>query len=230
VEFGGVGRPITFQRVWNSYFSVTSVNHETPANDPGKRTGGFDFNYKVPYLRNWLTIYADSLSDDDPSPIAAPRRAGVRPGFYLSRIPGVAKLDLRVEAVYTDTPSSSFNGHYIYYDNFYHDLYNNKGNLIGDWIGRQGDGIQAWSSYWFSPRSTLQFGYRHAKVAPGFIPGGGTVNDGSVKLDWWFRQDLSVSGFVQYEKWAAPILAPTPQTNWTSTVEITFWPGSWRLQ
>jgi hypothetical protein len=208
---------------------VTSVNHETPANDPGKRTGGFDFNYKVPYLRNWLTIYADSLSDDDPSPIASPRRAGVRPGFYLSRIPGVAKLDLRVEAVYTDTPSSSFNGHYIYYDSFYHDLYTNKGNLIGDWIGRQGNGIQAWSTYWFSPRSTLQFGYRHAKVAPGFIPGGETVNDGSVKLDWWFRQDLSVSGFVQYEKWAAPILAPTPQTNWTSTVEITFWPGSWRL-
>jgi hypothetical protein len=32
-------------------------------NDPGKRTGGFDFNYRVPFVRNWLSIYADSLSD-----------------------------------------------------------------------------------------------------------------------------------------------------------------------
>jgi len=41
------------------------------------------------------------------------------------------------------------------------------------------------------------------------------VNDGSIKLDWWVRRDLSVSTFVQYEKWKAPVLAPTPQTNWT---------------
>jgi len=33
-----------------------------------------------------------------------------------------------------------------------------------------------------------------------------------------------LSGSVQYEKWLAPVLAPTAQTNWTSTVEIDFWP------
>lgn len=227
-ELGGVGRPLTFGSLWRSYFTITAPAVETATNDPGKRTGGFDFNYRVPFVRNWLSVYADSLSDDDPSPIDAPRRAGISPGIYLSRIPGISKLDLRVEAVNTNTPTSRSNGgKYIYYDGFYHDLYTNKNNIIGSWIGREGTGIQARSTYWFSPRDTLQFGYRHAKVASDFIPGGETVNDGSVKLDWWMRHDLSVSAFVQYEKWLAPILAPTSQTNWTSSVEVTFWPRSW---
>jgi Capsule assembly protein Wzi len=227
-ELGGVGRPLTFGALGRSYFSISSAANETAANDPGKRTGGFDFSYRVPYIRNWLSVYADSLSDDDPSPIAAPRRAGVSPGIYMPRIPGVSKLDLRVEAVNTDPPTSRSNGgKYIYYDGFYHDLYTNKNNIIGNWIGREGTGIQARSTYWFSARNTLQFGYRHAKVASDFIPDGETINDGSMKLDWWVRSNLSVSTFVQYEKWLAPILAPTSQTNWTSSVEVTFWPHSW---
>jgi hypothetical protein len=227
-ELGGVGRPLTFGSLSRSYFTITAPTVETAQNDPGKRTGGFDFNYRVPFVRNWLSIYADSLSDDDPSPIDAPRRAGISPGIYLSRVPGISKLDLRVEAVNTNTPTSRSNGgKYIYYDGFYHDLYTNKSNIIGSWIGREGTGIQASSTYWFSPRNTLQLGYRHAKVASDFIPGGETVNDGSVKADWWIRHDLSASAFVQYEKWLAPILAPASQTNWTSSVEVTFWPRSW---
>ena len=80
VEMGGVGRPLTLRAIWNSYTSVTSLKNETPANDPGKRTGGFDFTYRLPFLRNWVTLYADSLSDDDPSPLAAPRQAGLNQG------------------------------------------------------------------------------------------------------------------------------------------------------
>jgi hypothetical protein len=228
VELGGVGRPLRIGSIWRSYFSVTSPANETPANDPGKRTGGFEFSYRVPFVRNWLTLYADSLADDDPSPLAAPRRAGVSPGIYVSRIPGIPRLDLRVEAVNTDPPTSRSNGgKYIYWDGFYHDLYTNKNNIIGSWIGREGHGILAQSTYWFNPRNTLQFGYRHAKVASDFVPGGETINDGSVKLDWWMRRDLSVSAFGKYEKWLAPVLSPTAQTNWTSSVEVTFWPRSW---
>ncbi len=227
-ELGGVGRPLTIGRIWLSYFSITSPTNETAANDPGKRTGGFEFSYRVPFVRNWLTLYADSLSDDDPSPIDAPRRAGISPGIYLARIPGVSKLDLRVEAVNTNPPTSRSNGgQYIYWDSFYHDHYTNKNNIIGSWVGREGQGLQAQSTYWFSPRNTLQLGYRHAKVASDFIPGGETLNDGSAKLDWWLRRDVSVSVFVQYEKWVAPILAPTSQTNWTSSFEVAFWPSSW---
>jgi hypothetical protein len=85
-------------------------------------------------------------------------------------------------------------------------------------------GFQAWSNYWLTPRSSVQASYRHAKVAKDFIPSGETVNDGSVKILWWFHRDVSLSGCVQYEKWLAPVLAPTPQTNWTSSLELAFWP------
>ncbi len=228
-EFGGVGRPFTLAALVNSYFSfVSSVNYKA-YNNPGKRTGGFEFTYRVPLVRDWLTVYADSLSPDDPSPIASPRRSAISPGFYLARIPGLPKLDLRAEAVYTDTPGRNHvaAGDYVYWEQFYHDLYTNKKNIIGSWIGRQGKGYQAWSTYWFSPRNTLQFGYRHAQVVSRFIPGGESLNDGSVKLDWWVLRDLSVSTFVQYEQWRAPLLAPGPQANWTSSVEVTYWPRSW---
>ena len=228
-EFGGVGRAITPAAIFNSYFSLVSSGAYGPNDNPGKRTGGFDFSYRVPFVRRWLTLYADSISSDDTSPIAAPRRAAVNTGLYMPRIPGIKKLDLRVEAGYTDTVTSrSVGGKFYYWEVFYyHNLYTNKGNIIGSWIGREGVGYQARSTYTFSPKNTLQFGFRHASVDSDFIPGGETINDGSVKLCWWVRHDLSASTFVQYEKWRAPFLAPTPQTNWTSSVEITFWPRSW---
>jgi membrane-associated phospholipid phosphatase len=228
-EFGGVGRPLTAAAIFNSYVSFVSSGNYGANDNPGKRTGGFDFSYRVPFVRDWLTVYADSIATDDPSPLAAPRRAAISPGLYMPRLPGLPKLDLRVEAVYTDTPTSrSIGGKFIYWELFYyHNLYLNKNNLIGSWIGREGVGYQAWSTYFFSPKNTLRFGFRHAKVAGDFIPGGETLNDGSVKLHWWVRHDFSVSAFVQYEKWLAPLLAATPQTNWTSSVEVAFWPRSW---
>jgi membrane-associated phospholipid phosphatase len=235
-EFGGVGRPITTAAIFNSYFSTQSSAQYAADNNPGKRTLGFDFSYKIPHLRDWLTLYDEALlPNDNPtnfdmsrSPIYAPRRAAMRSGLYLSHMPGVPKLDLRVEAVYTDppTPRSRY-GQYVYFNDFYHQLYTNRNNIIGDWIGRQGMGFQGWTTYWFSPRNSLQFGYRHAKIASDFVPGGGTLNDGSVKVDLWLRRDLSLSTCVQYEKWRVPLLAPGPQRTWTSSIEIAFWPHSW---
>jgi len=226
-EFGGVGRAITPAAIWNSYVSTREGIFYQSNNNPGKRTGGFDFSYRVPFMREWLEVYGDSLSADDPSPLVAPRRAGLSGGLYLVRIPKLRALDLRVEAVNTDTTSSSSHGHLVYWDHFYHDLYTNDKKLIGSWIGREGTGVQAWSTYWFSAKDTLQFAYRHAKVADSFIPGGETVNDASIKLNCWLHRDLNVKAFIQYEKWQAPILAPNPQTNWTTSVEIGFWPSSW---
>ncbi|MGH9717850.1 MAG: capsule assembly Wzi family protein [Candidatus Acidiferrales bacterium] len=224
-EYGGVGRPLTFLSLFRSYTMFTSGAFEPPNQNPGKRTGGFDASYRVPFLRNWLTIYGDALSDDDPSPLANPPRAALGTGFYMPQLPGFHKADLRVEAVYTDAPNSLENGgHYVYFDSFYHDLYTNKGNIIGSWIGREGTGFQAWSNYWFSAKNSIQLGYRHATVSKDFLPNGESINDGSVKINWWLTDALSVSGSLQYERWFAPILAPGPQVDWTSAVNVTFWP------
>jgi membrane-associated phospholipid phosphatase len=227
---GGDGRPVTIHNILRSYFILTSPKNETPQNAPGKRTGGFEFSYRVPFARKWLTLYADSLATDEPSPLSAPRRSGINSGIYMPRLPGLPKLDLRVEAVYTDPPiARSRGGKYIYFDSFYHDLYTNKKDLIGSWIGREGKGVQTWSTYWFGRQNSLQLGYRHAKVAGDFIPGGETLNDGSVTVNWRVRRDLTLSSFVQYEEWRAPILAPGAHTNWTSSVEIAFSPR-WQVR
>lgn len=228
VEFGGVGRAMTLGAIWNSYTSVKSSFNYRASVNPGKRTSSVDFSYRVPYLRNWLTVYTDSDAPDDVLPLANPPRVAWIPGFYMPRIPRLPNLELRVEAGYTDIATSrSVRGEFEYFDFFYHDLGVNKGNLIGDWMGREGQGVQSWLTYRLGARNTLQAGYRHAKVAKDFIPSGETFNDASIKVNWWLRHDLSVSGIVQYEKWDAPILAPAPQTDWTSSVEITFSPGSW---
>jgi membrane-associated phospholipid phosphatase len=228
-EFGGVGRALTSAAILNSYFSFTSSGAYGPNDNPGKRTGGFDFSYRVPFVRRWLTVYTDAISSDDPSPIDAPRRAAVNTGLFLPRVPGINKLELRLEAGYTDTATSRSEGGKFYYWElfYYHDLYTNKGNIMGSWIGREGAGYQAFSTYRFSAKNSLQFAYRHARVDGDFVPGGVSQNDGSFKLDWWVRHDLSVSTFLQYEKWSAPILASGPQSDWTSTVEVTFWPRQW---
>jgi membrane-associated phospholipid phosphatase len=228
VEFGGIGRAMTLGAIWHSYTSFGSSVGVAANVNPGHRVGGFDFTYRLPRLRNWLTLYGDSMTSDDPSPIDAPRRAPAIGGLHLAKFPGVPKLDLRVEGVYTDTTTSrSTGGQFSYWELFYHDAYTNKNFLMGSWIGREGVGYQAWSTYSFTAKSSLQFGFRHSKVDGDFIPDGVTLNDGSVKLDCWMRHDLSVSALVQYEKWRAPLLAPTPQTDWTSSVGITFWPRGW---
>jgi hypothetical protein len=214
-------KPTTFV---HSYFSLTSEDKGT-RKDPGKRQGGFNFSYRLPWIRDWATLYAEGLSTDDPSPLAAPRRAPWNPGLYFSHLPKLPKMDLRMEAVYTDTVTSrSVNGSFIYYDFIYHDDYTNSKNIIGDWIGREGTGFQAWSTYWFSPRTQLQFAYRNARVASDFIPQGETLHDGTVSLQTRIGKDLMLSTSVQYEHLNAPILNLHQSSNVTTSIGLTFMP------
>jgi hypothetical protein len=226
-EFGGVGRALTPGAIFRAYTSVESSFQYPASRNPGERNGGFDFSYRIPGVSNWLTVYGDALSRDEPNPLDAPRRAAINPGLYIARIPGAPRLDFRVEAVNTNTISSpNRRGQFVYWENFYHDLYTNNRNLIGDWIGREGMGLQAWSRYWFNARNYIQFGYRHAKVDGQFIPQGETLNDASMSMNWWPRGGVQLAALVQYERWLAPILASSPQTNWTSSIQVTFWPKS----
>lgn len=233
--YNGVNRATTLQAIWRSYTTLTNSGLYLPGKpNPGKRMSGFDFSYRIPHLRDWLTIYADSFATDNVSPWADVSRAAWAPGLYLTRFPKLPKLDLRVEAAYTDTPKlfsgpGTAAGKFNYYDSFYHDLYTNDGYIIGSWVGREGHGYQAWTTYHASARNSIQFSYRHADVASDFIPGGGNINDASVNVNWWIRSDLNFTGLLQYEKWNYPLLAPTPQTNWTSSIGLNFYPQSLRL-
>jgi hypothetical protein len=98
---------------------------------------------------------------------------------------------------------------------------------MGSWIGREGQGAQAWTNYWFSPRNRLQFNFRHQKVSQQFIPGGGSLTDVGVRSDYWLRPSIGLSGWVQYERWMFPIIQPNAARNTTVGVEVQFQPQKW---
>src|ERR1039458_4570404 len=164
VIWGGQGHgPITIHTFLKSFliFASPGGNGKYGRDDPGARFGAFDFSYRLPFVRNWLTLYADSEVHDDVSPIDAPRRASWRPGLYLSHVPGIPKLDIRAEAATTDPSSSngaSQYGQFMYWETIQRQGYTNQGQLFGDWIGREDKGGQAWITYHLSGDEWLQVG------------------------------------------------------------------------
>jgi Capsule assembly protein Wzi/PAP2 superfamily len=223
--YGGPGYPLTIHTFLRSMFSTANKGTFGTPEKPGDRQASVDFSYRIPGLRNWLTFYGDGFADDQFSPIAYADRSAWHAGLYLSRFPRIQKLDLRVEGVYTDNPLGGALGHGFYYFNFtWRSGQTNNGNLIGSWIGRQGQGAQAWTNYWFTPRNRLQFNFRHQKVSQEFLPGGGTLTDAGVRADYWVRSNISVSTSVQYERWLFPVIQRGPERNVAASVEILFQP------
>ena len=222
--FGGPGVPLTFRTLRRSFFS-TGNGYPGSAADPGDRRSGFDFSYRLPYLRNWLTFYGDGFAEDQPSPIAYSDRSAWRSGLYAPHLPGLSHLDLRVEGVYTDVPAGGMIGRgFFYYNLRYINGYTNDGNIIGSWVGRQGQGALASSTYWFGPRRSIQTTFRHLKVSQQFVPGGGSQTDISVYADWLIGKNLSLKSGVQYERWLFPVLAPGSQKDFSTSVGVTYWP------
>jgi membrane-associated phospholipid phosphatase len=218
--YGGPGYPLTFRTLIRSLVATGNEN-AGGASKPGNRTSGLDFSYRLPGLRNWVTFYADGYTDDEFSPIAYADRSAWRAGLYFSQIPKVHRLDLRVEGVYTDNPLSGNLGHGFYYNNAtWRSGYTNNGNLLGSWVGREGQGAQAWTNYWFNARNRLQFNFRHQKVSQEFIPGGGSLTAAGVRSDYWLRSNLALSASVHYERWLFPVIQPNDSRNVTATLGV----------
>ena len=228
VIWGGKGHePINVRTFLRSFFSLSAPNSaiKNSAKDPGARFGAFDFSYRLPFVRKWLTLYADSEVHDDVSPVDAPRRASWRPGLYLSHVPGIPKLDLRAEGVSTDPPvSTSKGGHFMYYETIQRQGYTNKGMLFGDWIGREDKGGQGWITYHLSGNEWVQVGVRNQKAAKDFIPGGTTLNDINIQLVKRLGKDLEFNGSFTYENWKAPIYLPGSHAVTSTTVQLTWFP------
>ena len=243
VIWGGKGHePITLHTFLKSFFSFSGVSYaeKTSRNDPGARFGAFDFSYRLPFVRKWLTLYTDSEVHDDVSPADAPRRAAMRPGLYLSHVPGVPKLDVRAEAVSTDPPVSTSNlGGFMYIEAIQRQGYTNKGQLFGDWIGREDKGGQGWITYHLSGNEWIQVGVRNQKAAKDFIPGstsqyipgtttliqgGTTLNDINFQVVKRIGKDFEVNGNFAFEHWKAPIYLPGQQTVTTTTIKLTWFP------
>jgi hypothetical protein len=223
--FWGVGHPMTLGSFIDN-FATLNAGVGGRAN-PGDRKGGFDFRYRIPGLRNWLTLYTDSYCDDDPSPLASPHRAAIEPGIYWTHVPGIAHLAFRVEA-----PSTTLMGldniiNYVNYE--YLSGNTNYGQLLGSWVGRDGRAEEAWATYRFSPRNKIELGFRQLKGSAKLIPGGSTQSDLSLESSYALARDLSADFFAQYEKFYIPLLGPR-RNNLSSWIQLTWEPNLQILQ
>jgi Capsule assembly protein Wzi len=222
--FAGQGVPFTLHTFEKSFFATGNGAPGT-ASDPGDRRSGMDWTYRVPKMRDWVTFYGDAFADDQISPIAYLDRSAIRGGLFFSHVPRIPKLDLRFEGVYTDLPAGGNLSHGFFYSNVrYLNGYTNQGQLLASWIGREGQGAQAWANYWFGTRNRLQVNFRHQKVSHQFIPEGGTSTDVGVRSDYWLRPNLGLSAWVQYERWLFPVIQPNFSRNVTAGVEVQFHP------
>ena len=234
VIWGGRGHvPITFGTFYRSFTSIQNVSlaEKFSNQDPGARFGTFDFSYRLPFLSRRVTLYTDSLAHDDVNPISAPRRAAIRPGVYLARVPGVEKLDFRVEAASTDPPTSrSHAGMFLYQEGIQLQGYTIKGLLMGDPIGREDKGGQGWLTYHLSPQEQVEFTYKQVKAAKDFIQYGTTQSSYRFSVVKRIESDLELRADVQREAWKAPIFdlsmqqTPHSHVNTAVAVQLTWFP------
>ncbi len=215
----GQGIPMTLHNLFATYFSVTDICCvANPQDFPGKRQGGVDFSYRLPHLRNWLTVYLDSFSSDDIDPFVNPSRAMYNPGIYLSQIPRLRKFDFRFELATTRNREQAYNSF------FYKEGYTNKGFLMGNTVGRHGSTFDLSSTYWLSPRKRVQFGWREEAEGKEFMLSKGSQNSLRVKANWLVHKDMELSALIQHERWAIPFLATGAQGDNVVSLQFTVYP------
>jgi hypothetical protein len=228
IIFGGEGHaPVTLHTFLKGFISdtATPVSQKFSRDDPGARFSTFNGSYRLPFVRKYATLYVDSMVHDDVSPIDAPRRAAYRTGVDLSQFPGIPRLEFRVEAVTTDPGVRTSNGgNFMYVEAVQRQGYTNKGFIMGDWIGREAKGGQAWLTYHLAPKEWVQIEYLNKKTPKDFIPGGTTQNQFKASLVKRFDRDIEVNAWVQYEGWKAPAYLTGLQKDTAVAVQVTWFP------
>jgi hypothetical protein len=216
--FAGYGRPLNLETFLHT-FSILGNNQEL---DPGKRTTEFNFSYRVPGLRKWLVLYSEGFAYNNPVEGKFLARFAMDPGVYLPQIPGAKKLDLRVEGVNTNLPGLT-DPAYFYTNAHYPQGYTNYGQIFGSWIGRQGSGITASSTYWFSGRNKATVSYRKTVADKSFLQGG-NLEDFSGSITWLLRPGIELSAMSQYESWKFPLLATGARSDVSTSFGIRVYP------
>ena len=229
--FGGVGHPLTTRSFFNSFFSTSSTGSTVygSPNDPGDRRSGFDFRWRLPGFRHLVTIYSDSLADDEPNPLSSPRRSAWAPGIYFTRLPGIRNLDLRFETYSTWLYRGDEGGAFFYWNNQYRDAYTNNQYLLGSWVGRDARAYLGSSTYWWSAKKKLTASFRQIKTGGDFLPGGGTQTDASVNCQWELKPDLLGSLLVQYERYLIPSMGSSHR-DLTVELQFVFYPRAWGIR
>jgi hypothetical protein len=219
--------PITVGSFLRSFFSVTAPQPAVKfsTKNPGARFSTFDLTWRVPLDNHLVTVYLDSFAHDNLFPISNLGRSGVRPGFYVARLPGLPRVDFRAEGGTTNVHDpESIGGRLLMWESVDVQGYTNKGYILGDWLGRESTGGQAWITWHMKPDQQIQLQYRQSKAATDFIPGGTTQNDISADAVLRPLRDLEIKASAQGELWRAPILSPGTHHDVVGTIQLTYYP------
>jgi membrane-associated phospholipid phosphatase len=217
--YGGQQNPLTIKTLFQSTFGV-HVN----GSSLGDGRSAVDFTYRIPKLRDWLSLYVDAFQEDEISPFDRPYKAAFQSGLYLARVPNIPKVDLRIEGG-TTSPINFPTCNGCYYSNSqYLNGYTNNGELMGTWLGRAAQGESLQSTYWLSSTKRIGIELRHRKVDRQFLPLGGTQNDVAVNTDFLLKSGFRLTGTLQYESWQIPLLASNRQGNVLASLQLGYWP------
>lgn len=218
VLFAGAGAPFTASTFLRSVFSTSTENEQ---GDPGDRRVAFDVLYQIPGLRRCLSGYVDTFTDDEPFPLAYPRRSVWITGFALRCVPSAPHLTFRAEGL-VSPHRNEFPGYY-YFNVHYLSGYTNQRQLIGSWIGREGQGEQLWATWQLSPRSSVELSGRSMNV-PGEFLRGGSLRDLRVVADFKLRPQWQLHLEEQVERWRFPLLSQQSQSDNTFTLQLSYRP------
>ena len=228
VVFAGEGHvPLTFGSFWNSFTSFQNVPHRksrrvtiparvTPASTSTTGCPSCAIGSRCIPTRSFTTMCRRWMLRATPLSTRA----------SISRTFRALRSSTSVPKRFTPTRllRAAIGGTYIYWESVYKDVYTNKGYMFGNWIGREGKGYQGWLTYWLSPQESIQLSYRNAKSAKDFVPGGTTQNLVAANAIVRVKKDLELNALAQYERWTVPVLAPGRQSDFTTSVQMTWYP------
>jgi hypothetical protein len=219
--FGGPGAPVTTHSFLRSVFSASTGDEQR---DPGDRRVAVDATYRIPGLRNCLTGYVDGFSDDQPFPVVYPTESTWLSGFFLRCVPGLPHMTIRAEGLLSPHRNLAFPG-FFYFNVHYLSGYTNTRQLMGSWIGREGDGEQVWTTWNLSSRSSIEASFRGVTANREFLQGG-AVRDFCMAANLQIRPEWQLRLEDQAEWWRFPLLATTPQRNNALTIQLSYRPVS----
>lgn len=217
--FGGPGAPVTTTSLLRSVFSTSTANGP---DDPGDRRQAVDATYRIPGLRSCLTGYVDGFSDDQPFPPLYPTESAWLSGFFLRCVPSLPHLTVRAEGLLSPHRDLTFPG-FFYFNVHYLSGYTNNRQLMGSWIGREGDGEQVWTTWNLSPRSSIEASYRGMTVNREFLEGG-ALRDYNVAANLHLSSQWQLRLEDQAEYWRFPLLSTSSQRDNALTIQLSFTP------
>jgi hypothetical protein len=219
VILGGMGAPATTGAFLRSIFSTGTGDEGA---DPGDRRQAFDAEYRIPGLRNCLTGYVDGFAEDQPFPVVYPTESVWLSGFLLRCIPGLPRMTLRAEGLLSPHCDLTFPG-FFYFNVHYLSGYTNNRQLMGSWVGREGDGEQLWATWNLSARSSIEASTRSQTVNREFLEGG-ALRDLSVAANLQLHSEWLLHAQEQAEWWRFPLLSTMSQHNSAFTIQLSYTP------